>query len=99
MPSVTLIARSGMTAATASLGAAGHNLANLGTAGFRRQLAPSESLPSGGVTARLDRAAEPGPAMEADTVGLLSAKHSFLANLAVFRTADAMSGTLLDTLA
>jgi flagellar hook protein FlgE len=99
MQSVSAIALSGMTSATASVGASAHNLANLGTAGFRRQIALPESLPSGGVTSRLDSAAEPGNAIENDLVGLLSAKHSFLANLAVFRTSDEMAGTLLNTLA
>lgn len=99
MPSVSAIALSGMNAATASLGIAGHNLANLGTAGFRRQVAAHEASASGGVTPRVDTAAEPGSAMEADMVGLLSAKHAFLANLAVFRTSNEMTGTLLDTLA
>ncbi len=99
MSSVSAIALSGMNAATASLGIAGHNLANLGTAGFRRQLASPETLASGGVVSRADTAADPGSAIEADMVGLLSAKHAFLANLAVFRTSNEMTGTLLDTLA
>ncbi len=99
MRSVSTVALSGMAAASVSLGASGHNLANLGTAGFRRQTASTDSLPGGGVTSRLDLAVEPGSAMETDLVGLLSAKHSFLANLTVFRTADAMSQTLLDTVA
>ena len=99
MQSASSIALSGMTAASASLGASGHNLANLGTAGFRRQIALPESLPSGGVTSRLNSAVESGNAMEADLVGLLSAKHSFLANLVVFRTSAEMAGTLLDTVA
>jgi flagellar basal body rod protein FlgC len=33
-----------------------------------------------------------------DIVGLLHAKNSFLANLAVFKTSVKMTGTLLDTL-
>jgi flagellar hook protein FlgE len=99
MQSVSSIALSGMTSATANLGASAHNLANLGTAGFRRQITSPENLPSGGVTSRLDSAPESGNAVETDLVGLLSAKHSFLANLAVFRTSDAMAATLLDTVA
>ena len=99
MQPVSTIALSGMTAATVNLGAAGHNLANLGTTGFRRQIASSETLPTVGVKSRLDRAVGPGNAMETDLVGLLSTKHSFLVNLAVFRTSDTMSRTLLDTVA
>lgn len=99
MQSVSAIALSGMTTARASLAASGHNLANLGTAGVRRQVATAETLPEGGVTSRIDSAAEPWNAMETDLVGLLSAKHSFMANLAVFRTSGEMTGTLLDTVA
>lgn len=99
MTPLASIALSGMTAATSRLGASAHNLANLGTAGFRRQIASTEPLPGGGAAPRLDRAAEPGPSLETDVVGLLSAKHAFLANLAVFRTSDEMTGALLDTVA
>jgi flagellar hook protein FlgE len=99
MQSVSTMALSGMAVATASLGVSGHNLANLGTAGFRRQIASPETLPSGGVTSRLNSAVEPGNAIETDLVGLVSAKHSFLANLAVFRTSAEMAGTLLDKVA
>ena len=99
MQSVSAIALSGMASATASLGVSGHNLANLGTAGFRRQIASPESLPSGGVAPRLGAAEVPGNALETDLVGLISAKHAFLANLAVFRTSDEMAGSLLKAVA
>jgi flagellar hook protein FlgE len=96
MPSVSAIALSGMNAATSSLGTSAHNIANLGTAGFRREITASETLSSGGVRASVERAPVSGNAMEADMVGLLEAKNSFLANLAVFRSSDAMAGALLD---
>ena len=96
MQSVSAIALSGMTAAISSLGSSAHNLANQGTAGFRRELASQEPLEGVGVTTRIDRAPQPGNAIEMDMVGLLSARTSFLANLAVFRASDAMAGTLLD---
>ena len=88
-----------MTAATSRLGASAHNIANLGTAGFRRERASQTSVDGGGVTTRLDPAPVPGSAMEDDLVGMLAARNSFLANLAVFRTADAMAGALLKTVA
>lgn len=97
MQSTSAIALSGMTAATSRLGAAAHNVANQGTAGFRRAVAADASLPTGGVRAGLERAPEPGGSIETDMVGLLSARHAFAANLAVFRTADALLGTLVDT--
>lgn len=37
-----------------------------------------------------------GNALETDVVTQLQAKHSFMANLAVFKTSDKMAGALLD---
>ena len=37
-----------------------------------------------------------GSSLESDMVGQLQAKNSFLANLAVFKTSDKMTGALLD---
>lgn len=85
-----------MHAALAGLGAAAHNLANLGTDGFRRQTVERQALPAGGVTTRWDRAAFAGPALERDVVDQWTVRNAFLANLSVFRTADAMTGSLLD---
>ena len=93
---ISSIALSGLNAATAKLGASAHNIANLGTAGFQRNLALQTTQPGGGVATRVTQASVPGSAIEDDMVGLLEAKHSFLANLAVFKTADAMAGELLD---
>lgn len=50
----------------------------------------------GGVTVSLGQSAQAGAALEEDRVGLLSAKHHFLANLAVFKTQDRLLGSLLD---
>jgi len=90
------IARSGMGAALAGLGAQGHNLANAATDGFRRQQVQSATQDGGGVATTLTRAAQPGAALETDVVGLLQSKNAFLANLAVFRASDAALGSLLD---
>ncbi len=95
MNTLPAIARSGMSAARTSLGASAHNIANLGTPDFRRQGVSRAELASGGVTARVERATTPGHAPEADVVAQLSARNEFLANLAVFRASDAMTGTLL----
>src|SRR5687768_18494801 len=91
MQSISTIALSGMSAATSRLGSSAHNLANSGTAGFRREPASQESLEGGGSTSRSARAELPGTAIETDMLALLSAKNSFLANLAVFRTADELA--------
>jgi flagellar basal body rod protein FlgC len=96
MQPVSAIAKSGMTAAVSSLASSAHNLANLGTEGFKRQLSSPHTSPAGGVIDHVERAPRSGHAIEADMIGLLSAKHSFLANLAVFRASDAMAGSALD---
>lgn len=96
MSSISAISLSGMNAAQTALDASGHNIANLGTPGFRREQVSQTSSATGGVTASLTRVSEPGNAIETDIVGQMVAKNSFLANLAVFRTGDKMLGALLD---
>ena len=73
-----------------------HNLANLPTAGFRREQAVMASAVGGGVTASPTRVPQQGNAVETDIVSQLIAKNQFLANLAVFKTNDQMLGSLLD---
>lgn len=97
MISTPSIALSGMQTARSQLGAAGHNIANQGTPGFRRQTVQAQAVPTGGVQVSLDRASDPGTALEEDVAGLLQAKHVFRANLAVFKAQDRMLGSLLDT--
>ena len=99
MSSVSAIALSGMNAAQTSLQASAHNIANLGTAGFRREQVVQTEDVAGGVSTGLTRAAEAGEAMTTDMVGLLQSKNLFLANLAVFRASDRMAGALLDAAA
>ena len=90
------IAQSGMQAAQTQLQASAHNVANLVTPGFRRQEVEQRAQPDGGVSASISRAATAGSALESDVVTQLQARHAFLANLAVFKAADRMAGTLLD---
>ena len=96
MSSVSAIALSGMNAAQTGLLAGAHNIANLGTRNFRRQEVVQSAQAEGGVTTTLTQAADTGHAMETDIVGQLESKNAFLANLAVFRTSDRMTGSLLD---
>ena len=96
MNPVSAISLSGMNAAQTALDVAGHNIANLNTAGFRRQESVQAAAPQGGVSTTLRQAAEPGASLESDVVGELSAKNAFLANLAVFKTGNRMLGALLD---
>lgn len=91
------IALSGLQAAQSRLGVAGHNLANLGTTGFRRQTVEAATVPAGGVAVSIGRVAHEGAALEADLVGLIEAEHAFKANLAVFKAQDRLLGSLLDT--
>lgn len=99
MTSLSSIAVSGMNVAQAHLGSSAHNIANVGTDGFRRQEVLQSAQAGGGVASALTRSATVGSALEADVVGQLQAKNSFLANLAVFKTSNKMAGALLDTTA
>lgn len=96
MSSTTAIALSGMNAAQASLQSSAHRIAHLGTASLGRQRADASPIPVAGVTTAEAQPTAPGDSEVADVVGLLQAKNAFLANLAVFRTADRMTGALLD---
>jgi hypothetical protein len=87
--SISSIARSGMTSAYASMEAAGQGIAGRGlqTQATSQTIDPATSpMPSYAV----------GDSIVADVVGLLQSKNAFLANLSVFKTADAMAGSLLD---
>lgn len=90
------IALSGMRAAQTPLDVAAFNVANLATDGFRRQIVEAADTASGGVAVTARFLGYPGDALERDLVGQLQAKNAFLANVAVFRTADQMVGALLD---
>jgi flagellar hook protein FlgE len=95
MSAISAISLSGMNAAQTALDASAHNIANLSTAGFRREQVAQVSTGNGGVATSLTTAAQEGSAMETDLVGQLVAKNQFLANLAVFKTSDQMMGALL----
>jgi flagellar basal body rod protein FlgG len=96
MSSISKIALSGMNAAQTQLDVAAHNLANLSTEGFKRQSVVQTEQTGGGVKATVTRAPAEGSALETDIVSQLQAKHSFLANLAVFKTSNKLTGALLD---
>lgn len=96
MQSTSSIALSGMNAAQTQLRASAHNVANLATAGFRRLEVSQSAQHGGGVTAETTRATVAQPALERDLVDQLKARHAFLANLAVFKTDNALAGELLD---
>lgn len=96
MTSISSIALSGMNAAQTSLNASAHNIANVNTPGFRRQTVTQTELSGGAVSTTLANASLEGSSLETDMVAQLQAKNAFLANLAVFKTSNAMAGALLD---
>jgi len=96
MNSTSAIALSGMNTAQTQLAAAAHNIANQSTQGFKRQAVRVAVVPEGGAKATVATAPHAGSALQTDVVGLLQAKHGFMANLAVFKAQDRMLGALLD---
>jgi flagellar hook protein FlgE len=96
MASVSSIALSGMHAAQTALDSSAHNVANLSTAGFRRQEVVRTEQPNAGVSATITQASVQGANLATDMVDQLQAKNAFLANLAVFKTHDKMAGALLN---
>lgn len=99
MTSVSAIATSGMRAADAALRTSAHNLANLETAGFRRERVVNTAQAEGGVETSAMRSQVEGSSIEEDLVAQLQAKNALLANLAVFRGGSRATGSLLDVLA
>lgn len=96
MSTVSSIAVSGMQAAQQRMQSSAHNVANLGTENFKREETTSKPRAGGGINVQVQQAATPGPSLEKDMVDQLQAKNAFLANLKVFKTADAMAGVLLN---
>jgi|SRR5687768_16478578 flagellar hook protein FlgE len=96
MNSLSSIAQSGMNAAQLRLNAAGHNIANLQTPGFRRELVVSEAQAGGGVTASVAQATVVGESLADDLVQTMVAAYSFKANLKTLQTQYSLLGSLLD---
>ena len=95
MTTIPRIALTGLNASLAQLGSAAHNVADANTQGFHRQEVDLATDTSGGVAFTTTQAPIAGSSLERDVVSQLMAKNAFMANLAVFRTADDMTGTLL----
>ena len=96
MSSIGSIALSGMSAAQVQLDTSAGNVANAQTAGYRRREVQQSPQKDGGVSTQVLASAEQGASLETDLVNQLQAKNAFLANLAVFKTSNAMAGALLD---
>lgn len=96
MSTVASTALSGMRAALASQQSAAHNIANSSTPAFKRQQTVRTEDPAGGVRTQITQATQEGSDLAADMIEQMNARHSFAANLQVFKTHDRMAGALLD---
>lgn len=102
MKALSSTALSGLQAAQLRLDAAANNVANAQTPGYRRETVAQQSAPGGGVQAQLQRAPQPGAALEQDVVEQdvveqLAATYAFKANLRTLQTQQHTLGALLDT--
>lgn len=99
--SASAIGLSGMRAAQLKLDSHAHNVANVQTPDFRRQVTTQTARPdAGGVdtqTARETGVSAPFDRLADDLVGQRMSLYSFAANLRTVQTEDRMLGTLLDT--
>ncbi|AVO49403.1 flagellar basal body rod protein [Melaminivora suipulveris] len=97
MTSIVTTASSGLQAAQLRLAASAHNVANAGTAGFHRSEVAQQAAPAlNGVQAQSGQAAQPGVALEGEAVEQIAAAYAFKASVLVLRTAQDITGTLLD---
>lgn len=97
MNAISSIASSGMQAAQTVMRTSANNVANANTAGFQRQEVRQTAQAQGGVEATVKASDEKKASLEADVVAQLQAKNAFLANLQVFKTNDAMAGSLFSS--
>ncbi|WP_332744570.1 flagellar basal body rod protein [Hydrogenophaga sp.] len=99
--SAAAIGLSGMRAAQLKLDSHAHNVANVQTPDFRRQVTTQTARPDlGGVDAQIGRETDvsaPFDRLAEDLVGQRMSLYSFAANLRTVQTEDRMLGTLLDT--
>lgn len=99
--SAAAIGLSGMRAAQLRLDSHAHNVANVQTPDFRRQVTTQTARPdAGGVDAQIGREAEVSPPFDRlaeDLVGQRQSLYGFAANLRTVQAQDRMLGTLLDT--
>lgn len=85
-----------MNAGMLRLEAAGNNIANSQTQGYKRQTVLQAEEADGGVMASINRSVQPGENLAQDIVDQITASYIFKANLGVVKTQAEMLGTLLD---
>jgi flagellar hook protein FlgE len=93
---VDSIAMSGLAAARAQLDSSAHNVANVQTPRFQRQVVAQAAQEMGGVSTRIQRSPVAGADLAQDIITQLSASYVYRANLGVIETQSEMSGSLLD---
>lgn len=99
MNSIASIAGSGMNAAMLGMGSAAHNIANLQTGDFRRQLVERQAQAEGGVMTKVVQAPQLGHSLAEDLLQQREAAYLFKANLLVLQTEQQVLGSVLDVLA
>jgi flagellar basal body rod protein FlgC len=97
MNTIASIALSGLNAASTRLRASAHNIANLQTDGFRREVVTRATVSGGGVSVAVGPADGPGLSLIDDVVSAKAAAYEFKANVLLLRTQDRLLGALLDT--
>lgn len=98
MNALSSIAASGMAAAQTRLQVSAGHIAQRGINPEEptRQTVRQSAQTGGGVSTSVASTTGTHATLEADVVAQLEAKNAFLANLAVFKTADKLRGALLD---
>lgn len=96
MSAISAIGLSGAQAASTRMDVAAHNIANVQTEKFQRQVVNQQSQESGGVTATVAQAQEIGPDLAKDLIEQKMASNTYRANLRSIQTDQQMLGNLLD---
>ncbi|MBP7132421.1 MAG: flagellar basal body rod protein [Aquabacterium sp.] len=96
MNPISAIGLSGAQAASTRMDVAAHNIANVQTEKFQRQVVNQQSQESGGVTATVAQAQEIGPDLAKDLIEQKMASNTYRANLRSIQTDQQMLGNLLD---
>ena len=98
MASISSIGSSGLLAAQLRLDTSAHNVANMKTPQFRRQVVvQEEAADRAGVRASVQRQQDAeGVALENEAVEQMSATYAFKASLRTIQAEDQMLGRLID---
>ena len=100
MNSISSVAQSGLQAAQTRLNTAAHNIANVNTENFTRQVALQQTLPDGGVAVVLgSQQSVQGSSLEGDVVQQMLASYSYRANLQTITSQQRMTDALHDATA